>query len=78
MSESLETQAPPAGEQIHMPQPSILPLVNAAALAGAIVCVTFKWYLAVAFFLLFLITTVRWIKDTVRDINALPLDHSGH
>jgi len=77
MSE-LEPQAPPAGEQIHMPQPSILPLVNAAALAGAIVCVTFKWYLSVAFLLLFLITTVRWIKDTVRDINALPLDHSGH
>jgi hypothetical protein len=78
MSESLETTAPPTGEQIHMPQPSIIPLVNAAALAGAIVCVTFKWWLSVAFLILFLATTVRWIKDTVRDINELPLDHSAH
>ena len=78
MSESLENTAPPAGEQIHMPQPSIIPLVNAAALAGAIVCVTFKWWLAVAFLIVFLLTTVRWIKDTIRDINELPLDHSAH
>ena len=78
MSESYENQAPPVGEQIHMPQPSIIPLVNAAALALAIVCVTFKWWLSVAFLIVFLITTVRWVKDTVRDINELPLDHSAH
>ena len=31
---------PPIGEEIHMPAPSILPLVNAAALALAIVSIT--------------------------------------
>ena len=78
MSELRTTDAPPAGEQIHMPESSIIPLVNAAALAAAIICVTFKWWLSVAFLVVFLLTTIRWVKDTVRDINALPLDHSGH
>ncbi len=45
MSTELETRArPPAGEEIHMPAPSILPLVNAAALALAIVGAHALWY----------------------------------
>ena len=39
------TAAPPAGEQIHMPPPSALPLINAAALALAIVSITISWWL---------------------------------
>ena len=38
-----ETDAPPAGEHIHMPEPSLLPLINAASLAGAIVIITMSW-----------------------------------
>ena len=70
--------APPVGEQIHMPAPSILPLVNAAALSCAIVCVTLSWYLVAVFGIIFLLTTIRWIADTRRDISQLPLDHSSH
>jgi hypothetical protein len=70
--------APPVGEEIHMPAPSILPLVNAAALALAIVCITLSWVLVALFGFVFLITTIRWVADTRRDIAALPLDHSSH
>jgi Flp pilus assembly protein TadB len=70
--------APPVGEEIHMPAPSILPLVNAAALALAIVCVTLSWVLVIFFGIIFLITTIRWVADTRRDIAQLPLDHSSH
>jgi Flp pilus assembly protein TadB len=70
--------APPVGEEIHMPAPSILPLVNAAALALAIVCITLSWVLVAIFGVIFLITTIRWVADTRRDIAALPLDHSSH
>ena len=69
---------PPAGEEIHMPAPSILPLVNAAALALAIVCVTLSWVLVTVFGIVFLLTAIRWIADTRRDIAELPLDHSAH
>jgi hypothetical protein len=69
---------PPVGEEIHMPAPSIIPLVNAAALALAIVCITLSWVLVVFFGIIFLISTIKWVADTRRDIAALPLDHSSH
>jgi hypothetical protein len=69
---------PPVGEEIHMPAPSILPLLNAAALAGAIVSITMSWVLVAFFGVAFLATTIRWVADVRRDIAELPLDHSHH
>jgi hypothetical protein len=71
-----ETRVPPAGEDVHMPAPSALPLVNAAALAIAIVSITLSWWLVGAAGLVFLGTTIKWVRDVRRDINELPLDHS--
>jgi len=68
----------PAGEEVHMPEPSALPLLNAASLALAIVSITFNWVLVVIGGVLFLLTTIRWIRDVRRDIDALPLDHTHH
>ncbi len=68
----IESEASPAGEHIHMPAPSVLPLLNAIGLAGAIVCITLSRVLLVASLILFLVTTVIWIRDTVRDTNELP------
>ena len=70
--------APPVGEEIHMPASSMIPLVNAAALAAAIVTITLSWWLVAVFTTVFLITTIRWIGDTRREIAELPLDHSHH
>ena len=67
--------APPAGEQIHMPEPSIIPVINAASLALAIVAVTLSWYVVVAALIVFAATTIRWIADVRRDIADLPLEH---
>lgn len=76
--EDLNGSAPPAGDEIHMPESSIVPLVNSAALAGAIVCITLSWLLVAVFMAVFLISTIRWVADTRRDIAQLPLDHSHH
>ena len=75
MSEPRELPAPPAGEHIHMPAPSIIPLVNATALAIAIIGVTTSTVLVVVGLVVFLATTIRWIMDTRRDIEALPAEH---
>ena len=72
------TAAPPAGEEVHMPAPSVLPLINAAALALAIVAITLSWWIVGAAMIVFLATTIRWIRDVRRDIAELPLDHSQH
>ena len=70
--------APPVGEEIHMPAASILPLINAAGLAIAIVSITLSWYLVAFGAIIFLWTTIRWVADTRRDIAELPLDHASH
>jgi len=72
------TAAPPAGEEVHMPAPSALPLINAAALAAAIVALTISWWIVGAALIVFLATTIRWIRDVRRDIAELPLDHPHH
>jgi hypothetical protein len=69
------TTLPPAGEEVHMPEPSALPLINAASLAIAIVSITLSWWLVGAALIVFLATTVRWIRDVRRDIANLPLEH---
>ena len=58
-----------------MPAPSILPLINAAALAIAIVSITLSWVVVAFALVVFLVTTVRWIRDVRRDIADLPLEH---
>jgi len=70
-----ERTAPPVGEEIHMPAPSIIPLINSAALALAIVSLTLSWYLVAFGLIVFLVTTVKWVADVRRDINDLPLEH---
>jgi hypothetical protein len=66
---------PPAGEEIHMPRPSILPLINAAGLALAIVSLTLTWYFVAAGLIVFVVTAIKWIADVRRDIEDLPLEH---
>jgi hypothetical protein len=72
------TGAPPVGEEVHMPAPSILPLINAAALALAIVSITISWWVVGFAMIVFLATAARWVRDVKRDIAELPLDHSHH
>ena len=75
MSLDPEHRAPPAGEEIHMPAPSIIPVINAAALALAIVAITLSWIVVAAALVVFVATTIRWVADVRRDIADLPLEH---
>jgi len=69
---------PPVGEEVHMPAPSALPLINAAALALTIVSITISWWLVAFGAIIFLATAFRWIRDVRHDIDELPLEHSHH
>jgi len=71
----VETEAAPAGEHIHMPAPSILPLINAAGLAVGIVGITEGLVFLIGGLTLFVITTIIWIRAVVGEVNDLPLEH---
>jgi hypothetical protein len=80
MAEGEEIQeAPPVGESIHMPAPSILPILNAAGLSVAIISIPLSIYGVIAGLLLFFATAAKWIASARREMEDLPLDHSaGH
>jgi hypothetical protein len=74
-TEEIQEQVPPTGEEIHLPGPSILPLLTAAGITLALVGITTFWILSVAGGLLTIVCIWRWIGDTRRDIAELPLHH---
>jgi hypothetical protein len=71
-------EAPPAGEHIHMPLPSILPVINAAGLSIAIVGITISMILVIAGLVIFFATAIVWIRDARREMEELPLEHGHH
>jgi hypothetical protein len=73
-----EDQAPPVGEEIHLPGPSIIPLLNAVGLSMSIVGITTFLVVSIAGVILFLVTLVIWIRDVRRDFDELPLEHGHH
>jgi len=70
----LDPEVPPVGEEIHLPAPSILPVLTAVGITLALVGVTTFVELSVAGALLTLGCVVAWIRDTRREVDELPLD----
>ena len=71
----LDPEVPPVGEEIHLPGPSILPVLLAVGLTLALVGVTLSLVLVIAGGLLCIGVIARWVGDTRREIDDLPLDH---
>jgi hypothetical protein len=71
----LDPEPPPVGEEIHLPGPSILPVLTAVGITAALVGITTFIELTVAGGLLTIGCVWRWVKDTRADIDELPLDH---
>lgn len=71
----VEPETPPAGEEIHLPGPSILPFLTAIGVTLAVVGITTSLILVIGGVILTVACVLRWIADTRRDIDELPLDH---
>jgi hypothetical protein len=70
----LDPEIPPAGEEVHLPGPTILPLLTAAGITLAVVGITISLILVIGGSILTIACVARWIVDTRRDIDELPLD----
>jgi hypothetical protein len=70
----LDPKAPPVGEEIHLPGPTILPVLTAVGITLTLVGVTTYFELIVVGVLLTVGCVAAWIKDTRREVDELPLD----
>jgi hypothetical protein len=72
------SEAPPAGEEIHLPGPTLLPFAMAIGITLMVIGTTITWLLSIIGLIIFLVTLVRWVRDTRRDVSELPEDHAAH
>lgn len=70
-----ETSVPPAGEEIHLPGPTIVPLAMAVSITIGLVGVTASIYMLVIGVIGFVITLFLWIRDARREFVSLPPEH---
>jgi hypothetical protein len=69
------SQAPPPGEEIHLPGPTIIPFVTAIGITLVVIGTTITWILSALGGVIFIWTAILWIRHTRRDVSQLPEDH---
>ena len=75
MSAEHDTDAPPAGEQLHIPGSSLQPLLLAVGLTLALVGVTTTLILTVAGLVITIPVLIAWIRSAREDLAELPPSH---
>jgi type IV secretory pathway TrbD component len=68
-------EAPPAGEAVHLPGPTYLPVVVALGVTIAVVGVVQSFILAALGVVVTAVAVWRWVRETRRDMAELPLEH---
>jgi hypothetical protein len=66
---------PPLGEEIHLPGPSLLPLLLAVGITLSLIGVTLSLALTAIGLAITIPVTIRWIRSTRADIEELPPSH---
>jgi hypothetical protein len=74
----LDPPVPPVGEEIHLPGPSVQPVLLAFGITLSLLGITMGRVVMVSGLILTVWVIIRWIADTRRDIDALPEDHDAH
>jgi hypothetical protein len=78
MADYNNDETPPVGEEIHLPGPSLIPIVTALSITLIVIGSTLGWWLSIVGLVVFVVSVGIWIRDTRRDIEDLPEDHHGH
>jgi hypothetical protein len=71
----IEEQAPPVGEELHLPGPTLIPLASAVGITLIVIGTTIDWIFSAIGGVIFIVTTILWIRDTRRDVSGLPEEH---
>jgi pilus assembly protein TadC len=74
---ALEPETPPPGEHIHLPGPSLQPILLAFGITLSLVGITLGRFIMICGLVLTVWVIIRWISDTRREMRALPEDLSS-
>jgi hypothetical protein len=75
MSEPGGGEIPPAGEQVHVPRSSWLPVLLAVGLTLALIGVTLGIEISIVGLLITITVLVRWIRSARQEMSELPPGH---
>ena len=71
----LDRPVPPAGEDIHIPGPSVQPVLLTLGITATLLGLTISWFLIAAGGLLTIAVLFAWIRGARREFDDLPADH---
>jgi hypothetical protein len=69
----LDRPVPPAGEEIHLPGPTVQPFLLAIFIAVTIVGLTTAWWIVAAGGIGVVAVIVRWVRDARTELSELPV-----
>ena len=70
----LDPDVPPVGEEIHLPEPTVVPVLTAIGITLTLIGFTTFIELTIAGGLLTVGCVIAWIRRTRTDIDDLPLE----
>jgi hypothetical protein len=70
-----DQSVPAPSEEVHLPEPTYLPVIVAFGVTLALCGILFNYVLTAIGVVIMLAATIRWIRDTRRDVAELPLEH---
>jgi len=70
----LDPDVPPVGEEIHLPEPSVVPVLTAIGITLTLIGFTTYIELTIAGGLLTVGCVIAWIRRTRADVDKLPLE----
>ncbi len=73
----LDRPTPPAGEEIHLPEGSLQPVLLAVFITAAIVGLTTAWWIVAVGGLGIIGTIWAWVRDARREFAELPAQHDA-
>jgi len=76
MTDKTDSKTPPVGDEVHMPDNSLLPLAVAVGITLSVVGLTTSWYIVGTGVLILILSIARWIKDARKEYRELPPESS--
>ena len=70
----LDPDVPPVGEEIHLPEPTVVPVLTAIGITLTLIGFTTYIELTIAGGLLTVGCVIAWIRRTRTDVDELPLE----